>query len=67
MTPLQRAVALTDVKGGAVFVCQYLQLDVLRVLEITLGVDRAVLEIRFRFAASVFKRRLDLVERARDL
>ncbi len=56
MAPLQRAVALADVHDAAVLVGQHLQLDVLGILEIPLGIDRAVFEIRLRLAPGRLKR-----------
>ena len=56
MAPLQRTVALADVNDVAVLIGEHLQLDVLGILEIPLGVDGAVLEIRFRLAPGRFKR-----------
>ena len=63
---LQRTVAFADVHDAAVLVGEQLQLDVLRILEITLGVDRPILEVGFGLAARGLERRLQFVQRLRD-
>ena len=60
---LQRAIALADVEYGAVLVGEYLQFDVLRIIQIALGVDRRVLEVCLCFAARRFERRFELARR----
>ena len=67
MPALQRAIALADVEHRAVLVGENLQLDVLGIFEITLGVERAVLEVRLRFALRGRECGIDLGERLRDL
>ena len=57
---------LSDVDDVIVFVGEHLQLDVLGVLEIAFGIDRAVFEIRLGFAASRGVGRIDFVQRVRD-
>ena len=64
---LERTIALSDVEYGAVLVGENLQFDVLRIIQVALGVDRRVLEVCFRFAARRFERRFKLGVVVRDL
>jgi hypothetical protein len=67
VSALDRAVALAEVDDGAVRVCQHLDLDVARILEVALDVDRRVGEVRLPLAAGGFEGALDLVRRGNDL
>ena len=67
MAALQRAVALAEVHDVAVLVREQLQFDVLRILEVTLCIHRAVAEICERFAPRGLEGGRDLVARAGDL
>ena len=51
----------------AVLVGDKLELDVLGIIQIALGIDHRVVKIRARFALRGRERRIDFVERSRDL
>ena len=63
MAPLNRAVALAEMDDGAVGVGEDLHLDVPRIVEVALDVDRRVGEVRLPLPASRLVRPLDLVRR----
>ena len=67
MATLDRAVALAEVDDVAVRIGEHLHLDVPRVLEVALDVDRRVGEVRLALPAGRLERALDLVGRANDL
>ena len=67
MAPLNRAVPLAEVDDGAVGVREHLHLDVPRVFEEPLDVDRVVREVGLALAARGGERALGLVGRADDL
>ena len=65
--PLDRAVALAEVNHIAVRICEHLHLDVTRILEIALDVDRRVREVRLSFPPRGLVRALRLARVADDL
>ena len=67
VTALDRAVALAEMDHRAVLVGEDLHLDVARILEVALDVDRVVGEIRLAFAACGLVGALDLLGRGDDL
>ena len=66
VTALQRAIALAHVHDVAVFVGHNLQLDVFRVVEIALDIERGILEVRLGLAPRRLEGRFQFVERPRD-
>jgi hypothetical protein len=63
---LDRAVALAEVDDGPVGVGEHLDLDVTRILEVPLDVDRGVGEVRLALPTGRLECALDLVPRADD-
>ena len=61
VSPLDRAVALPEVDHVAVGVREHLHLDVARILEVALDVDRRVGEVRLALATGRLERALDLL------
>ena len=67
MTSLDRAVAFAEVNDVAVRVGEHLDLDVARILQVALDVDRRIREVRPPLAPGRLERALDLLGRANDL
>ncbi len=67
VTPLQRAVALAEMDRAATAVTEYLDLDVTRLLQIFLQIDRGIAEGRFGFVGSRLKRKREVVGGMGDL
>src|SRR5689334_160521 len=65
MAALQRTVAFAEMDGVAFAVAEHLDLDVTRLLKVTLEVNRVVAECRLRFGAGGRKRGRKLVRAAR--
>lgn len=67
VTPLQRAVSLAEMDRAAAAVAENLDLDVARLLQIFLQIDRSVAESGFRFVGGRRECEREVVGAARDL
>src|SRR5215470_3440844 len=67
MAPLDRAVTLAEMDDVAVSVGEHLDLDVSRIVEVALDVDRRVREVRLPFPLRRLEGTGDLIRVANDL